>query len=149
MWCRKYDSLIPKYSIGLDVNRYNIEYILSKGLKTKLIVEEGKFPLEDSSYPDLICENVIEHIQNPEILIKEIKRVLYKDGRLLLGFLLEKGYLRDKDPKVFYNVKKISDLFCNKYDFTINYYFYFPIPFKFAGKFFRQQSLYILLKNNK
>ena len=142
-------QLSPKYSIGLDVNRYNIEYIISKGLKAKLIGEEGKFPLEDSSYPALICDNVIEHIQNPEILIKEIKRVLYKDGRLLLGVPLEKGYLRDKDHKVFYDVKKISDLFCNKYDFTINYYFYFPIPFKFAGKFFRQQSLYILLKNNK
>ena len=139
----------PKKSIGLDVNKYNVQYIVSRKLNARLIGTDGIFPLEDSSYPSLICDNVIEHIDNPNFLIKEIKRVLTNNGNLLIGVPMERGYSRDSDHKVFYDIKKLQKLFCLKNNFQINYYFYFPFPLKFFGKILSQQTLYVSFKNIK
>lgn len=139
----------PRNSIGLDVNEYNIKYITSKKLNALLIDSDGKFPLPESSYPAMICDNVIEHIKDPTYLIKEIKRVLINNGNLLIGVPMEKGFLRDADHKVFYDIKKIKRLFCKKNNFKLNYYFYFPLPFKFFGRFFSVQTLYISLSSIK
>ncbi len=139
----------PKYSIGLDINEHNINYISKRKLNAKLILPNGKLPIEDSSYPSLICDNVIEHIEDPIFLINEIKRVLPKNGLLIIGVPMKKGYLRDPDHKVFYDINKLKKLFCEENKFSLNYYFYLPFPFSFLGKFISQQTLYISLKNNK
>ena len=139
----------PKKSIGLDVNEYNVKFITSKKLNALLINSNGEFPLPESSYPAMICDNVIEHIKDPTYLIKEIKRVLINNGNLLIGVPMEKGFSRDPDHKVFYDIKKIKKLFCERNNFKLNYYFYLPLPLKFFGRFISQQTLYISLSSIK
>lgn len=51
----------------------------------KIIQGKGeRMPFKDSSFRFVVCRNVIDHTQDPNKVIDEIKRVLKKDGYLLL-----------------------------------------------------------------
>ena len=43
-----------------------------------------KLPLEDDYFDLIICNHVLEHIENDEDAIKELYRVLKKDGKAIL-----------------------------------------------------------------
>ncbi len=43
-----------------------------------------KMPFKDHSFQFVVCRNVIDHTQNPKVIIKEVKRVLKKNGHFLL-----------------------------------------------------------------
>ena len=79
----KYGS---KESVGLDINPFNINYINNKlNLNSKLIPSSGIFPLSESSYPVIICDQVIEHLDNPNNLLNEINRVIKPNGTIIIG----------------------------------------------------------------
>jgi SAM-dependent methyltransferase len=44
----------------------------------------GRFPFEDASFESVLCNQVLEHVFNPEQFVGEISRVLAPNGRLLL-----------------------------------------------------------------
>jgi SAM-dependent methyltransferase len=49
------------------------------------IYYDGKsFPINDDEFDNVICNQVLEHVFTPDELLKEINRVLKKDGYLLL-----------------------------------------------------------------
>lgn len=49
------------------------------------IFYDGKaFPLKDNEFDNIICNQVLEHVFTPDSFLKEINRVLKKDGKLLL-----------------------------------------------------------------
>ena len=43
------------------------------------------FPFNDEEFDSIISNQVLEHVDNPEIFLKEINRVLKKGGRLLIS----------------------------------------------------------------
>ena len=136
-------------SIGLDVNPYNVEKINSKGKsRAFLINEDGTFPLKDSSVRAIICDQVIEHIDNPNMILSEISRVIKKKGKIIIGLPMEKGYKADPDHKNFYNIDKILEV-TNKFEMKHVFHFYFPLFFKIFGKFFTWQYMYVILKSTK
>ncbi len=47
-------------------------------------LEEDSFPLEDESVDTIVSLAVIEHIAHPHIMLREMRRVLKKDGRIIL-----------------------------------------------------------------
>lgn len=47
---------------------------------------DGKvFPFENASFDSILCNQVFEHVFNPEEFLTEISRVVKKDGQLLLS----------------------------------------------------------------
>ena len=75
--------------LGLDVS--------DKMLKiAKKRLEEGKvnfnvkkfttynFPLKDEEFDAILCFETLEHIPEPEVFVKELERVLKKNGMLIL-----------------------------------------------------------------
>tara|TARA_A100001011_G_C14213801_1_gene801101 strand:- start:750 stop:1340 length:591 start_codon:yes stop_codon:yes gene_type:complete len=131
-------------SLGLDVNEFNINYCKKRGLNAELI-KDGKFPVDDNSFSTINLDQVLEHINEPDILLKEINRCLKLGGLLIIGVPCESGYKRDPDHKVFYDLESIKILL-RKYNFNICNTFYCPLPFKFIGKIIPQQSLYVVSK---
>jgi dolichol-phosphate mannosyltransferase len=70
--------------VGLDINHRTLRYLSKDGYK----VVEGditSLPFKDGSFETVICSQVIEHIPQEKFDLKEIKRVLQKDGILILG----------------------------------------------------------------
>lgn len=70
---------------GIDFDEENIEICKKHGLN----VHFGSvydLPLEDKSVDCVIFSEVIEHLDQPEKAVSEIKRILNKDGLLILLF---------------------------------------------------------------
>ena len=138
-------SFGSKKSLGLDVNPLNVESCLERGLNADLI-ENDTFPVGKNSWDFAIVDQVLEHIENPDRFLLEVKRIIKPTGKLLIGVPCYSGYNRDPDHKIFYGKKKIISTLAN-YGFKTIFHFYMPLPFAFLGRFLKQQSLYIVAIN--
>lgn len=49
-----------------------------------LLYDGGKFPVESQRFNSVLCNQVLEHVFNPDEFLQEIHRVLADEGRLLL-----------------------------------------------------------------
>ena len=134
-----------KKSVGIDINEFNINYLKAKGKNVAIISKDGNFPLKDKSFPVIICDQVLEHIEDPYKLLSEIYRVIKKDGKLVIGVPQKKGFNRDPDHKIFYDLFKLKKTL-KAHKFIYKYHFYVPLPFKFFGNYITQQYLYIILR---
>lgn len=137
-------------SIGLDINPYNINSINLKNKRKGLLIKnDGKFPIKSSSFNSIICDQVLEHIEDPSLLISEISRIVKRGGKIIIGLPLEKGFKSDPDHKIFYTLNSLKNKFCEKYPLSYSYHFYFPLPVKIFGKFFSWQYMYVIFKSTK
>ena len=66
--------------LGLD-----LDSPISRKLNIADAYYDGNFfPFDDNEFDGLICNQVLEHVFNPEMFLAEISRVLKPDGKLLL-----------------------------------------------------------------
>lgn len=101
-------------------------------------------PLKEESIDGVICTEVIEHAPHPEIILKEISRVIKKDGRTIITFPNEKlrekvyGIIKllgintdiEKDVTMFYYTPEEIERLCGNYFKIISRYsmpFFFPL----------------------
>lgn len=68
-----FEGLFESY-IGLDIH---------EGEHIDVVAKAEKIPFPDNSFDVILCFQVLEHIENPEKAISEMRRVL-KDGGLLM-----------------------------------------------------------------
>ncbi len=67
-YCSEYISLDVTYHMGLDV------------------VSDGKYlPFKDLSIDCVFCWFVLEHVDEPFLILKEIRRVLTEEGEIIIG----------------------------------------------------------------
>lgn len=75
---------LPKGAIGLDINPRNITKAKKHAKKAKLVLGDiENMPFPDNSFSTIICTEVIEHQPDPYPTIRELHRVLQKDGVLI------------------------------------------------------------------
>ncbi len=132
--------------LGIDINEFNVNYIKSKGLKAKVIPNTNVFPIEDSSFSSILCDQVLEHIEEPTILISEMDRVSKYTGKIIIGLPLEKGYKADPDHCKFYTPKSAIQLIEKDTNLKHKKTIFYPFPLKIFGKFFRQQFFYLVFE---
>lgn len=76
------------YQTLFQVERYaglDIDSAASRARKQADYFYDGKlFPLSDASFDAVLCNQVLEHVFNPEEFLSEIVRVMKPGGRLLL-----------------------------------------------------------------
>ena len=72
-------------------DRSFVKFIETKGIRSRGIdIDDGinfefdQLPLDDNSVDHIISNSVIEHINNPEVFLKEVKRILKNDGNFIL-----------------------------------------------------------------
>lgn len=67
--------------VGLDVYKNAIDYGKRKYKDLILLNKDAhKIPYKSNTFDVVICTEVLEHVQDPKLVIKEIKRVLKKEG---------------------------------------------------------------------
>ena len=78
---RPYEELfiVDEY-IGLDIDN---ESAHMRG-GADYYYDGSKFPFPDASFDSALCNQVLEHVFNPDEFLSEIHRVLRQDSRLLL-----------------------------------------------------------------
>jgi len=118
--CEKYgaDHLLDQYKeIGYPLDKHGIKYYDTKS---------ENLPFEDSFFDIVVCVNALDHVDNLEITIKEISRVLKRGGSFLsqLNFRPSPALT---EPIVF-NKNSLEDLFL-KYEMEITkIQFQYSIP---------------------
>jgi len=78
---RPYESLVPSQEyVGLEIDTPESR----ARAKADAFYDGRSFPFEDGSFDAVICNQVLEHVFEPEEFVREIARVLKPGGRLLL-----------------------------------------------------------------
>jgi len=101
-------------------------------------------PFDDKSFDSVLLDNVLEHLESPSLLFKEIKRVLKTNGIILIGVPGQKGFSSDDDHKIFYDEKKLQAL-AKQNNLNVIQFFYTPLmKSKFLSQHVRQYCIYSL-----
>ena len=129
-------------AIGVDVNKNNVNYCINKGLNAELM-QPNKLPFENSSFNNVILDNVLEHIEYPNSTLSEIYRVMNKNGYFLVGVPGRKGYLADDDHKIFYDESSLC-LTVESVGFIHKETFFTPFSSAWLDRNARQYCLYAL-----
>lgn len=77
----KLSKTVKEYA-GLDISEQAVAEARGKGLNvTQFNIEEKqRIPYEDGHFDRAVCSEVLEHLFNPELVVKEIHRVLKPGG---------------------------------------------------------------------
>lgn len=71
--------------VGVDKYRDAVIYGNKKYKSIKLVYADAhKMPFRAGSFDLVICTEVLEHVKEPEAVLKEIKRVLKKNGKAII-----------------------------------------------------------------
>jgi SAM-dependent methyltransferase len=129
-----------KDSTGVDVNPKTVKYCQQQGLDAR-VMEIDQLPFESSTFDGLLMDNVLEHIEEPEPILKEIRRVLVEGGRFVVGVPGSKGYANDPDHKVFYSKEKLT-MIMSKAMFIEEKVFSMPLDFDWLDDKISQYCIY-------
>ena len=70
---------------GVDISKNAQKLAEKKGIKTKLCdLNESKLPFSDNYFDVVIFTDALEHVINPVSLLKETRRVLNLDGKIII-----------------------------------------------------------------
>ena len=127
-------------TVGVDINEETVMHCRELGLDAQVMIE-NVLPFESKKFDAIVLDNVLEHIIDPTLLFIEISRVLKPKGTLLVGVPGIKGYKRDPDHKIFYDLEKLMKLM-NQNNFSYVTHFYKPITFINLSILISQHSLY-------
>lgn len=101
---------LARFVTGFDINSNNIETAKSlakennlKNVKFFVHNAEIKLPFTNKAFDKILIFDVIEHLKNREELIKEVKRVLRKNGKIFL--------LTDNPQTSWKNFQKSAGIF--------------------------------------
>lgn len=122
---------------GVDIEPQVVDYCKQKGMENIKIIENNKkLPFTSNSFDMITCMDVLEHIDREENTLNELKRLLKKDGLLVItvpafpilwGKLDEHSHhLRRYTKKNFITILQKSGFKINKLTY-FNYLFFFPI----------------------
>lgn len=133
-----------KNTVGIDINESCVAYCKSQGLNA-VSFENEKIDFRDSCFDGAVLDNVLEHIEEPGMLLSEVRRVLKNDGIFIIGVPGIKGFQLDPDHKCFYDDQKLSSL--EKFGFKESKSFYTPLfKSKWLSERIRQYCIYKVFK---
>jgi SAM-dependent methyltransferase len=112
-------------TVGVDINAHTVAYCKARGLDARLM-EPDVLPFEDASFDSALMDNVLEHIAEPTALLRELRRVLRREGRVLIGVPGVLGWDCDSDHKVRYDEASLSATL-DACDFALMEVFHAPL----------------------
>lgn len=80
-----------KNVFGIDISKNFVEKARKSGATTKIASGE-KIPFKNNYFDFVLCTETLEHIPDWKKTIKEIKRVLKKNGKVVITIPLEKSF---------------------------------------------------------
>jgi SAM-dependent methyltransferase len=89
-------------TVGVDVNPKLVQLCRSRGLDV-VHMDPDMLPFPDASFDGAVLDNVLEHLERPQPLLDETRRVLRPGARFVIGVPGKLGYASDPDHKVFYD----------------------------------------------
>lgn len=89
-------------TVGVDVNQKLVDLCRRDNLEV-VHMEPDRLPFADATFDGAVLDNVIEHLEKPQPLLAETRRVLRPGARFVVGVPGKLGYRSDPDHKIFYD----------------------------------------------
>jgi SAM-dependent methyltransferase len=67
---------------GIDVSPEAVEAALARGRRALLVDGEEPLPFDEASFDGVVLKDVLEHVADPVVLVREVRRVLRPGGRV-------------------------------------------------------------------
>jgi ubiquinone/menaquinone biosynthesis C-methylase UbiE len=89
-------SLLPpaKKVVGFDISKIALnkaQKLLFQKKDVQLIYGDAReLPFADNSFDKILCSEMLEHVPEPQVVIKEFQRILNKDGIVVISVPNEK-----------------------------------------------------------
>lgn len=96
--------------VGADINPLAVQYCKNLGLNAHLIMPENPWPFAEGEFDACVLDNVLEHLENPSLLLEECNRVTTPEGGLVVAVPGSRGYRADADHKKFYGETELRSL---------------------------------------
>lgn len=77
---KKFNSV---FKVGLDTYYPNVKKLKERGIGP-LVGDAQNIPIKNNTFDCIVATELIEHLPNPENLLKECYRILNKNGKLIL-----------------------------------------------------------------
>lgn len=61
-----------------------VGFNIQPGPKVDVVGDAHSLPFKDEEFDNILCTEVLEHLHSPEVAISEMKRVLKREGKLIL-----------------------------------------------------------------
>lgn len=116
-------SMYAEQVTGVDIDTASVKRAAEVYKKNNLRFKEGRadaIPLPDDSVDVVISFETLEHHDKHEEMFKEIKRVLKKDGILIMSTPEKRFYSDEKNYKNPFHVK---ELYLNEFKALVGSYF--------------------------
>jgi SAM-dependent methyltransferase len=109
---------------GLDIKEGYINLDLRDDINVDVIHNLNKFPypFKDNEFDEILCKNVLEHLENTREVLKELKRIIKKDGVIILEvpYYKNKGAFRDPTHRRFFTEDMFPEYFNRDFDILQN-----------------------------
>jgi ubiquinone/menaquinone biosynthesis C-methylase UbiE len=109
-------------------------------------MEPDRLPFEDASFDGTILDNVLEHLADPQPLLRETRRVLKRGAVLIAGVPGTRGYASDQDHKQFYDSTSLATLM-KQSGFRRERIIRMPLPLPMLDRYMRQYCIYGVFRN--
>ena len=119
-----------KDSVGIDINPHCVNYCKEQGFNAS-VGDIYEIPYNNDTLNTVLCSNVLEHLDNPDKAMSELRRVLVKGGKLIITVPMKRAFKNDRTHKMFWDDKELVQLF-EKHGFMISKKFFIPINGKIA-----------------
>lgn len=131
-------------TVGVDVNARNVAWCRSLGLDARQM-EPDRLPFADADFDGVMLDNVLEHLERPEPLLLEAKRILKSRGVIVAGVPGKLGYASDPDHKTFYDASSLTALMHDA-GFNRERLIRMPLPLPLLDRYMRQYCIYGLFR---
>ena len=128
------------HTTGVDINPAAVEWCSRQGLDAHAMSPDV-LPFGDSTFDSAILDNVLEHLDEPQALLEEIRRVMRPKGTLVVGVPGMNGYASDPDHKVFYDERLLVSVLA-KAGFGLQRILNMPIRSTWMSARMRQYCVY-------
>lgn len=89
-----YLETFSQQSYGIDISKPNIDVCKKKGLNVKYVDINKKLPFSNNTFDVVFCSHVLEHVDSPLNLLREMNRVLKSKGSVIIGLPVEFSLVR-------------------------------------------------------
>jgi SAM-dependent methyltransferase len=127
-------------TVGVDINPATVEWCRLQGLDAHLMATDI-LPFAEDSFDGAVLDNVLEHLNAPAPLLREIHRVLRPHGTLVVGVPGQRGYTTDPDHKIFYNEALLVSTLTTA-GFALRQIFHTPVRSNWLDARMRQYCMY-------
>ena len=131
-------------TIGVDINPDNVQWCQSQGLDIRLM-DINILPFKDKEFDSINMDNVLEHIEDPELILSEMDRVLKDNGILIIGVPGTLGFTTAPDHEVYYSKEDLIKTFVNR-GYKVQNVFAIPIEWDWLDSRMEQYCYYGVFK---